>query len=220
MSPRKFERERVSGTPVSDGELLDDLKCVARYLGTDTIQQMRYRELGKYDDSTVTRRFGTWNNALRRAGLRVSNELNITDVDLFENLLVLWMHYGKQPRRSYLASPPSKYSQSPYNRTFGSWNAALDQFVKYANTRETPEFRFKTKQSPNLKTPRDPSLRLRWKVMDRDRFSCVKCGASKAKSVYVELHVDHVVPWSKGGETIIGNLQTLCSKCNLGKSNL
>jgi 5-methylcytosine-specific restriction endonuclease McrA len=33
----------------------------------------------------------------------------------------------------------------------------------------------------------------------------------------VELHVDHVTPWSKGGETTLANLQTLCNKCNLGK---
>ncbi|WP_343324290.1 HNH endonuclease signature motif containing protein [Streptococcus sp. Marseille-P8640] len=36
----------------------------------------------------------------------------------------------------------------------------------------------------------------------------------------VVLHVDHIIPWSKGGETVLGNLQTLCSKCNLGKSDL
>jgi 5-methylcytosine-specific restriction endonuclease McrA len=32
--------------------------------------------------------------------------------------------------------------------------------------------------------------------------------------------VDHIVPWSKGGETILENLRTLCSKCNLGKGNV
>ncbi|MFZ6816453.1 HNH endonuclease [Undibacterium sp. Rencai35W] len=29
-----------------------------------------------------------------------------------------------------------------------------------------------------------------------------------------------MVPWSKGGETVLANLQTLCSVCNLGKSNV
>ncbi len=33
----------------------------------------------------------------------------------------------------------------------------------------------------------------------------------------VELHVDHVIPWSKGGPTVFEHLQTLCNKCNLGK---
>jgi 5-methylcytosine-specific restriction endonuclease McrA len=56
--------------------------------------------------------------------------------------------------------------------------------------------------------------------LQRDRFTCCACGASPALSPGVELHVDHIVPWSKGGETGLENLQTLCSVCNLGKSNV
>ena len=33
----------------------------------------------------------------------------------------------------------------------------------------------------------------------------------------MRLKVDHVRPWSKGGETIAGNLQSLCFDCNRGK---
>jgi len=36
----------------------------------------------------------------------------------------------------------------------------------------------------------------------------------------LSLHVDHIEPWSRGGKTIEENLQTLCEKCNLGKSNV
>ncbi len=66
----------------------------------------------------------------------------------------------------------------------------------------------------------DPSLRLRWKVLHRDRFTCHHCGAGPAKTIGVDLHVDHIVPWSRGGETAMENLQTLCSQCNLGKGSL
>ncbi|MBY0462653.1 MAG: HNH endonuclease [Alphaproteobacteria bacterium] len=31
--------------------------------------------------------------------------------------------------------------------------------------------------------------------------------------------MDHITPWSKGGETLIENFQTLCSVCNIGKSD-
>jgi len=61
---------------------------------------------------------------------------------------------------------------------------------------------------------------MRFKILKRDNFKCCACGSSPAKDPSVELHVDHIIPWSKGGETIIDNLQTLCSKCNLGKGDM
>ena len=70
------------------------------------------------------------------------------------------------------------------------------------------------------KTSRDINLRLRFRVLQRDNFKCCACGASPAKDPAVELHVDHITPWAKGGETVFENLQTLCSKCNLGKSDI
>lgn len=69
------------------------------------------------------------------------------------------------------------------------------------------------------KSSRTISDKLRYQVLKRDCFKCCACGASPAKEPAVELHVDHIVPWSKGGETTLENLQTLCSKCNLGKGD-
>lgn len=68
-------------------------------------------------------------------------------------------------------------------------------------------------------TKREIPISLRYKIMKRDNFKCCFCGASPAKDPSVELHIDHIIPWSKGGETTEENLQTLCSKCNMGKSN-
>jgi hypothetical protein len=66
---------------------------------------------------------------------------------------------------------------------------------------------------------RDPSIGLRFKVLQRDRFKCVLCGDHPARNSECVLHVDHVVPWSKGGKTQEDNLRTLCATCNLGRGN-
>ena len=68
------------------------------------------------------------------------------------------------------------------------------------------------------KSTRAISDKLRYQVLKRDNFKCCACGASPAKDPSVELHIDHIIPWSKGGESTLKNLQTLCSKCNIGKS--
>jgi len=160
--------------------------------------------------------------ALLRVDLKISVRRDIADVDLFENIFTLWQHYGRQPRRNELASSPSSISQYPYNRRFGSWMNALKAFVDYANGTgfELAEPQVETDTDKKHKTSRNPSLRLRWRVLQRDNFKCRGCGASPAITLGVELHVDHIHPWSEWGETVLENLQTLCSKCNLGKSNL
>ena len=59
---------------------------------------------------------------------------------------------------------------------------------------------------------------LRYDILKRDNFKCVICGRTPKKDG-VTLHVDHIIPVSKGGKTVPENLRTLCSICNLGKSD-
>ena len=58
---------------------------------------------------------------------------------------------------------------------------------------------------------------LRDRVAMRDHYRCQKCG--KYMPDGVGLHIDHIVPISKGGKSVLSNLQVLCSKCNGAKSN-
>lgn len=220
MEDQKFTLERVKNAPVTDEEMISDLKQIANQTHSSKVTQKLYQEHGQYDTSNVGRRFGSWNKALEAAGLSISNQCYISDEALFENILLLWKHYGRQPRRAELANPPSKISQSAYNRRFKSWVTSLEHFIEYANSADVTVPAKQEAKSNFRTTGRDPSLRLRFKVLVRDNFTCQHCGASPAKTAGVELHLDHILAWSKGGETTLDNLKTLCSKCNLGKSNL
>ena len=217
---KEFLFLNAKAPPVSDAQALADLKKVSSKLGLSKITQKLYGEHGAYDVSTIVRKFGSWNKGLEAAGLNASNVVNISDEELFVNLLNLWEHLGRQPRRADLTSKVSKYSQSPYNRSFSSWTEALQSFVIWANGEGLVTKSNTVSSQAKRKTGRDPSLRLRFQVMKRDNFTCKQCGASPSKDSNVILHIDHILAWSKGGDTEYENLQTLCSKCNLGKSNL
>ncbi len=219
MNDAKFKLERVQGAPVADQEILADMQRAAQLAGTDVLSQRLYSEFGQYDPTTASRRFGSWNKAAAAAGLQIANEINISDERLFENLMLLWEHYGRQPRRAELARPPSEISQGAYRRRFHSWMDALTQFVTYANAQDArpPD---PAEVASGHRTSRDPSLRMRFRVLKRDNFSCRACGASPALRPGLSLHVDHIKAWSCGGETVDENLQTLCEGCNLGKSNM
>ncbi len=58
------------------------------------------------------------------------------------------------------------------------------------------------------------SRSVRFKVLERDGFTCRYCGAHGEGVV---LHVDHVHPKSRGGVNAVENLVTACFDCNMGK---
>jgi len=58
---------------------------------------------------------------------------------------------------------------------------------------------------------------LRQRVIERDGLRCVYCDEDLTDA---EIHMDHVIPESQGGETTYNNLQVTCRKCNLAKGVL
>jgi len=60
-------------------------------------------------------------------------------------------------------------------------------------------------------------LHLRRRVLERDGYYCVYCDEDLRDA---EIHMDHVIPESKGGPTTYDNLQVTCRKCNLAKGVL
>jgi 5-methylcytosine-specific restriction endonuclease McrA len=67
-----------------------------------------------------------------------------------------------------------------------------------------------------MKKDRIP-LNLRRSVIERDGYHCVYCDEDLTNS---EIHLDHIIPESRGGTTTYENLQVTCRKCNLSKGVL
>ena len=61
--------------------------------------------------------------------------------------------------------------------------------------------------------------KLRFEIFKKDNFRCVYCGKTP-EEYNIKLHLDHILPRSKGGEDVISNLRTSCSQCNLGKRDI
>lgn len=192
--------------------------------GQSVTEQAIAKRLGLYRGA-IARRFGKWETILAEVGLiPVPLGRRYTDEECFENILGLWTHYGRQPNFGELKQPPSDVGPKAYILRWGGWRAALSAFVKRVNEAidsgndlvqpVPPRLDHRDNAAP---ASRSISLALRYRVLARDKFRCVICGASPAKDGSVELHVDHIYPWSRGGQNVEDNLRALCFKCNLGK---
>lgn len=221
----------------SDEVFFADLRRVAKLMGRGYVTRTEYEKHGRFNYGERTKKYGGWDSLLKVAGLeqtpfRTGPKQMYSEKELFEEIERVWIKLGRQPSSTDFGKNEFKYGRNTFLRRFGGWRKALVAFVDYINseddedkceivTEEAILDKVLIEQQPiKHKTKRDINLRLRFKVMARDHFKCCKCGKSPATDPSVVLHIDHIYPYSKGGETIMENLQTLCSDCNLGKSDL
>ncbi|QNI70217.1 homing endonuclease associated repeat-containing protein [Cyanobium sp. NS01] len=223
---------------VDPDNIISDVKRIAAELNTCIVTSKQYEALGAYAFPTVIEKFGSWKNLLENAGLSVTGFIaKYSDIEVFTETERIWTALGRQPTTTDLKRGISRISLEALSRRFGGWRNTLVAFLEYVSDGSSPNqddldnvaseesvipYTEVDAAGENRKkrTPRNINLRLRFRTLQLDAFKCRACGASPAKNPETELHVDHIVPWSKGGETELDNLQTLCSKCNLGKSNL
>lgn len=216
-----------SNKPISHDEVLAELRRVANLLSIEVVSREQFNTHAHISSDMVRKRFGSWHNAMKAAGLG-TNALGkrYTDDDCFENLLTVWTRFGRAPTHDEMKAPPSIAGPKAYIRRFGTWRKALQAFVDRVHADSSP---IEAKQEPE-KTPdalekvvipeadrRDIRLGLRYAVLKRDCFRCVVCGRSPATHLRVVLHVDHIIPVASEGKTTIENLRALCEDCNLGK---
>lgn len=66
------------------------------------------------------------------------------------------------------------------------------------------------------KRRRGLSAKKRFRILNRDGFTCRYCGQAAPSVV---LHVDHITPVCNGGDDDDDNLVAACEDCNAGKSS-
>lgn len=86
----------------------------------------------------------------------------------------------------------------------------FNQVIERKKVRQSREYFKKVERSKMTAS-------LRYDILKRDNYKCQICGSTVQDGV--KLHVDHIIPISKGGKTVPSNLRTLCDRCNIGKSD-
>jgi hypothetical protein len=109
------------------------------------------------------------------------------------------------------------WSYNGFFKLIDSWveNDGIRNVFKFKMVAIDDEFDYKNE----LRTDKKPvqhrriiPAKVKQEVWKRDHGRCVDCGATE------ELHFDHIIPYSKGGTSIMAeNIQLLCARCNLEK---
>jgi hypothetical protein len=138
---------------------------------------------------------------------------NIPESELTEDLVNVAKMVGKATITGLIFDEKGLFGKTTILRRLGSWNKALIRFITFIKQPDTkfPGNTIKTEKAldKNISNnTRNINWRLRATVLIRDNCICKMCGASPAKNSKTTLHVDHIIPWSNGGQTVMENLQT------------
>lgn len=216
---------------ISDEELLNELRRVTKLIDATYLFRKEFKKCSEISPDTIQKRFGGWRSALERAGLvnRWSGGLEISNLgkrytqdEYWENLLLVWTRYGRQPTYGEMRHAPSTIGAEAYHAKWGTWRKALLAFIEYANSdsklytsadlEESPTpiekidvlsqepLSLSKRESPENR--REIPLSLRFKIMYRDHFKCVLCGSNPPANPGLILHIDHIKPSAILNESI------------------
>lgn len=237
-----FERKRLN--EFSEEKILSELENAAQHFNYIEFGRRDFDKVANISSSAIRRHYkGSWVKALQSLKVRLQTKgldlkprphapnRIISDKELFDEMERVWGVVGQRPSRIEWENAEPKVAYGTYKRRFGGWTNACSKFIEYKmgdsiladdfiTADSSPGIPEKDSGTSDKKiNSRDIPLSLRLKILNRDNFRCVFCGKSPATDFGTKLHIDHIIPFSKGGQSILENLQTLCEECNLGKSN-
>jgi len=225
--PRRWQR-------MSDDALLDEVRRIAGAAGSAWVQANQLRRVNGYLPDLLKRRFGSWRRAVALAGLSTAAPPVVhDDAACFDNLRLLWLHYRRPPMMGEADRAPSTVGSHVYQRRWYGWRPALQAFVDHVNATPGDKLRGAVlmwtaraarQDASGMARPGLPPAErhsmahaLRLKILTRDKFRCVLCGATPARDPACSLEIDHIKPFARGGRTEEANLRTLCHACNAGR---
>ncbi len=248
MNDFKFEFDRHPISKIPREKVIAELEKVAKHFNYKDFKQDDFDRIANISYYKVYREFGSWGKALeflkeylKRKGIEfeITRRLSKYSIqEMFYELERLWVQLGHRPSRNEWTALKPKISYDTIQRRFGGWQNACLKFIEYKSggaitvdenktlaeektitAQNVNQKLGKENQSNSIEKTRAVPLNIRFKVLNRDNFRCVYCGKSPATDLGVKLHLDHIVPFSRGGTNSLENLQTLCEQCNYGKSN-
>lgn len=226
----EFERKRIDS--ISDEEVISELKRISDIFDG---KYFRKREFDLHSltckSTKVITLFGSWENALLTIGIsekamRRLRKDRIDDIQLVFEIVRIWNILEHRPSKTEWESMETKYSYTTIKERFLGWTNACNEARLLLNedneTIVSKKLVVGNKINKNIindNEKRNIPLKLRLRVLKRDNYKCTLCGRSPSNEYGVELHIDHIEPFSKGGKTSFENLRTLCRECNIGRGN-
>ncbi len=181
---------------ISEKELLKNLEHVWLTLGRQPRRREMIRPISKYSERPYMDSYGSWLNAVKVFVEYMNSNLEHNeDMSEFE-LNETTVEPVIEKRHKVKRAPLQRLRES--TPLLNPVDSVKENILK-------------------RKTKRDPNGRLKVQVLIRDGNKCRLCGITVTGE---NIHFDHVIPWSKGGETVLENLQVLCAPHNLAKGNL
>jgi len=196
--------ERRQKDKLSKQKLINHLQELAEELNK-TPTKIEMDDCGEWSGSTYYSYFGSWNNALKEAGLK-ENLAHPKKERLVKDLIKLSDKLNKTPT----AKEMNKYgdwSVEAYRNNFGTWNNALKNSGLDINTLSSKERAGTGETAYGI-----GYVRLRERCYSRDNYQCRACGDDNF------VHCHHIKPRKKfenvSDSNTLDNVITLCNSCH------
>lgn len=221
---RKAGFKPVQRRNISNEELLEELKRIAEEYCPERPNSFKHKtfvEHGKYSSSIYKSRFGTFNNAMEKVGLKPRTKSQVEKEFLINEIKRVSREFcdGQRPTQSDI-NKYGKFSNITYYNKFNSWNQAIEEagFNVYTHPTGEDNPRWNGGDSQRYYGPSWRSQRR--KAWSRDQYRCQVCLKSE-KEIGFRPDVHHIIPvrfWDVEAEhetmNSLKNIVSLCKRCH------